>query len=1322
MKKLLFLLAAISSPLTLLFFFPAGGSNSTHADIPSSEWLSDDVGETKVAGDSSFVGIQGEIRASGGDRFGTDDAFHFLHHSWTGDCSVVVRISQVSGVSGGGKVGLMLRSGLEPGAMYEFIGVTGAKRIVFQRRLAVGEMGERDSYPELPTDGLSVHSKASRTRVWLKDRNVTAGSTLLPYWLKLVRAGELISSFGSLDGTNWQWIATEQGHLPAAIEIGVMATSFNEDQLCTARFDQLAVSLPDSSTVPATRGAGRGLQGTFSSRGTNSVSRLSPTVDFDWTRGNRLPGFARTNFSGIWDGYLESPSSEPYAFQLVHDGCVRLSISDILLLDDCQSNGLGQAKATISLQAGIKYPIHVEYSHITGQASIRFLWSSPSTPKQIVPRSQLYASTNIDSSTITNPVATDLSSGLGALQATDSSSGLPAPWLSRALGAETNGAAPTKVGSRLEAGTVGGLAGRALDEGKYIYQPWQGSVEVTTKVGGSGERSASSRVGLMIRERLKEDGPVVFFEIDPKNRDRLFYRKSHERGQFLGPYGKGDVSWIKLRRQGSTFSAYTSRDGLSWDWLGSIGVPMSQTVFVGLVTGNNESGDQYQTWFDNTQITSALDAAPIVGTGDGLKGSYLDAHHHEAEKVEPILNLALNGQSPAPGIDPTDFSCRWEGLLEAQFSETYRLHVNSDRPVRMWVDGRLVFAGLQGHLGAEQRAMLPLLAGHRYAVRIDYEHLRGKAKVQLMWSSASTPKHPIPVTQLYSVNNPAFTEVPDKDHDGIPDDWEVAHGLNPFDASDAMADADGDGLTNMEEYQLGTDPNNPDTDGDGISDGEEVKELNTNPLVRDIQSISNVNEIPGSEVTSQLGSWQIMSSQIYSVDGRGAVEYKLAAPQADAYRIELEGAQHNPSDLLREFSLQLWLDGEYLGRVKLLVDGEGKGFAHVLTPWINPGDHQLRVFWDNAIWRRSLAIVAVRLQTLNGPDLDGNGVKDWVERRLAVTSGVEIAPRSSPVSPACIEGRGRYLGMMSISGAGSPRHGTGDRWYSDIPLNSSNPTRVVCSFQNGGLTSTNYIKWEPTNLLQATNRALRAGDSLLLRAAPANATNGQMQISISGGTNYTIPTSQSIAHQFATAGVFSVIGVYVKPNRQVVSNGITVTVVAADFGDKPAVWVNKSRSWQFSFPQEAALEADARLDFTVVTNDAVNLTSTLSIDEAEKRFMVARLGANGPVITNTPAEGFRLFSAYETGIHRIATYEDGSELVEMGVVLSPLLPRIRVQIQLLAGGVIFEDGTVNRVLGAADFDSLGRASVRFIRPPTFKTSVCHRIRVYNRDVFIGSYP
>lgn len=59
----------------------------------------------------------------------------------------------------------------------------------------------------------------------------------------------------------------------------------------------------------------------------------------------------------------------------------------------------------------------------------------------------------------------------------------------------------------------------------------------------------------------------------------------------------------------------------------------------------------------------------------------------------------------------------------------------------------------------------------------------------------------------------------DVDNDGMPNDYEVRNGFNPNFAGDATQDADGDGLTNLQEFQRGTAPRDRDTDRDGISDG-----------------------------------------------------------------------------------------------------------------------------------------------------------------------------------------------------------------------------------------------------------------------------------------------------------------------------------------------------------------------------------------------------------------------------------------------------------------------------------------------------------------------
>lgn len=62
--------------------------------------------------------------------------------------------------------------------------------------------------------------------------------------------------------------------------------------------------------------------------------------------------------------------------------------------------------------------------------------------------------------------------------------------------------------------------------------------------------------------------------------------------------------------------------------------------------------------------------------------------------------------------------------------------------------------------------------------------------------------------------------------------WNALIGLTVAGES-GSADPDGDGLTNREEKQLGTDKRNPDTDGDGLTDGAEVLTYKTNPLKAD---------------------------------------------------------------------------------------------------------------------------------------------------------------------------------------------------------------------------------------------------------------------------------------------------------------------------------------------------------------------------------------------------------------------------------------------------------------------------------------------------------
>jgi len=149
---------------------------------------------------------------------------------------------------------------------------------------------------------------------------------------------------------------------------------------------------PRSGTAAGT-GGGTGLLGEYY-RGTNfqlpRATRVDAAVDFDWKDDRPAPAVGRDGFSVRWTGWVVPGKSGTHTFYVVADDGVRLWVDGKQLVDAWRGQNPTEYSAALTLEAGRRYPIKMEYFEDTGNAVARLLWTPPGGTKQVIPRSHLF--------------------------------------------------------------------------------------------------------------------------------------------------------------------------------------------------------------------------------------------------------------------------------------------------------------------------------------------------------------------------------------------------------------------------------------------------------------------------------------------------------------------------------------------------------------------------------------------------------------------------------------------------------------------------------------------------------------------------------------------------------------------------------------------------------------------------------------------------------------------------------------------------------------------------------------------------------------------
>jgi hypothetical protein len=154
---------------------------------------------------------------------------------------------------------------------------------------------------------------------------------------------------------------------------------------------------------------------------------------------------------------------------------------------------------------------------------------------------------------------------------------------------------------------------------------------------------------------------------------------------------------------------------------------------------------------------SSSGGAPVVGTGNGLTGTYFSGTQLQnpvATRVDPQIVFDWDNYTPGAGIPFDYFSVRWTGHVQAQYSQPYTFHLESDDGARLWVNDQLLIDNWRDPGLVTSSGTIDLVAGVKYNVRLEYYDVTGMAQVILSWHGPYTSKQFIPRSQLYANSLP----------------------------------------------------------------------------------------------------------------------------------------------------------------------------------------------------------------------------------------------------------------------------------------------------------------------------------------------------------------------------------------------------------------------------------------------------------------------------------------------------------------------------------------------------------------------------------------
>jgi hypothetical protein len=195
--------------------------------------------------------------------------------------------------------------------------------------------------------------------------------------------------------------------------------------------------------------------------------------------------------------------------------------------------------------------------------------------------------------------------------------------------------------------------------------------------------------------------------------------------------------------------------------------------------------------------------------------------HLKPDSSDLVKALSFNN------VDQRNFGQRISGYLMPTATGLHTFWVAGDDQAELWLSSALnpadrqLIAWVNSRTGADMFDVYPtqkssaiqLTKGKKYFIELIGKQGGGVSHLSVVWKAPGQNRAPIPVSSLSPAPAPTvLSDSEDPDGDGLPSDWERAHGLDPLSATGihgALGDPDGDAATNFQEFKQGTNPRIP---------------------------------------------------------------------------------------------------------------------------------------------------------------------------------------------------------------------------------------------------------------------------------------------------------------------------------------------------------------------------------------------------------------------------------------------------------------------------------------------------------------------------------